>query len=566
MGWTDRNLFFGTRNKYLTKTIISVIIMVIFFLFLDDSILYELMNLWVHYQFKLKALIYAFVFLLSCFAIILGIVAVNRRVYLFILSLSAIGIFINQTYRSLNGSGINYEEVLIVFQNIGFGLGGQIVYTFFPFMLKALIYPLVFIILGFIIRYVHGTFSSNSNFSILLFVVSVTMAYAIMDYSNGVRTSLPSPVKVPALAIYTLSSPLYYGPKEEVKENIVHQRKFDHIIWIVDESVRGDQLSVNNTSLNTTPFLDSIEANIYSLGVASSGSVCSDYSHIIMMSGVQPHQLPDKTNYIRKSPTIFQYALKAGYHTNLIYSPGYEDEPHGFLTEYDFQFIENRHHTKMLNPAMPHYNFDFKSLEELEKIIGNQERSFTYFLKYGCHFHYETAYPPERKYFQPTQQVSDWKREDRQILLNSYYNALRWTVDEFFRSLMNTLSEYTGKKILIIYTSDHGQNLLEYPEIKMTHCMKENAPSVMAMVPMILMSPEPDNLSQHIPAINNRQSSPSHFQVFPSTLQWMGYDSSFINKKYGPTFFSEHQDSSRIFMSGDIFGRSKSFMNSFHSE
>ena len=554
-------------NKKRDKVVpflLSWLAITLLFLAFDNSIVYELTNLWVHFQFPLKAIIYAGSFALSSLVILVLSLSNNKIFSITILILSSILIYINQVYKSLNGSGISYEEILIVLQNFGFGLGEQIFYTYYPYILKPLIFPTGFIILIILVRNIVGLNSLSSKSLIPITLLGIVSNFAILDYSNGIRSSFPSPLKIPSLLLYTSTNKLYYGEKNKVNVTPINTTVFDHIVWIIDESVRGDKLSINDTTLHTTPFLQSVSNhNLINLGIASSGAVCSDYSHMILMSGVQPNQIPDNKDYIRKTPSIFQFAEAAGYKTNLIYSPGYEDKPKGFLTEYDFEYIENRYNTKLLNPDLEEYKFDFKSIEELMKILKHQPKSFSYFLKYGCHFHYETAYPPSQKHFYPTQEISDWKREDKSLLLNSYYNAVKWTVDNFFEVLFEKISNLENNKILIIYTSDHGQNLLEHEDIKLTHCIKTNAPSEMAAVPMILLSPNTKIIDSFINKVSFAPYSPNHFQVFPSTLMLMGYDSLYIKANYGSTFFDKNQAQNNYFFSGDIFGRSRCYKNIF---
>ena len=49
---------------------------------------------------------------------------------------------------------------------------------------------------------------------------------------------------------------------------------FDKIVMIMDESVRGDYLTLNDPTQNTTPFLNTT-SDLINFGVASSGANCS---------------------------------------------------------------------------------------------------------------------------------------------------------------------------------------------------------------------------------------------------------------------------------------------------
>jgi lipid A ethanolaminephosphotransferase len=359
--------------------------------------------------------------------------------------------------------------------------------------------------------------------------------------------------------MYDCLNPIYTGERQDVFISPQRDSEFDHIVWIVDESIRGDHLQINNPILKTTPFLNSIEdKQISNFGVSCSAAVCSDYSHAILFSGARLDQLPDTKDIIRKNPSIFQYAKKAGFEPALIYSPGYEDKPKSYLTSDDFRIIQTRYNTKMLNPELTYEAWDFRSLDYLKEIIESNDQSFTYFLKYGAHFHYDDAYPLSNTVFKPTIGFRNYSKVDSTSLINSYHNAIRWTVDEFFRKLFDHIGH---KKVLIIYTSDHGQNLTEYPDLELTHCARKEAPKVMANVPLFICMT--DTLSKEI--IEGRRIVDSgfysHYNIFSTTLLLMGYQGDEINQHYEKSLFDSVDSSS--YTSGDIFGRSEMYKYQF---
>ena len=81
---------------------------------------------------------------------------------------------------------------------------------------------------------------------------------------------------------------MYYGAREEVK--ISHDKNAitpDKIFYIVDESVRGDYLSINGFSEDTTPYLNSQKDLFINFGAVSSSSNCSLTANIALQSGLQ---------------------------------------------------------------------------------------------------------------------------------------------------------------------------------------------------------------------------------------------------------------------------------------
>lgn len=387
-------------------------------------------------------------------------------------------------------------------------------------------------------------------------------SYMIIDRTSANLLSFSPPFKLPALLTYAKRHKLYTGEREGV--NILLKDKaigIEHIVLIVDESIRSDKLQINGFNKETTPFLFSIKDKIFNYGMSVSGATCSNYSESILLTGLTPKNIPDKNSYSRKKPTIFSYAQKAEYRTNLIDILISKRNNRHFLMESDFEFIDYGVDVSKKYVGENPYMYDFKSIEEMTKIINSEKKSFTYIVKYGCHFPYENAYPQNRKIFTPTLEGDSWNTDNRNEFLNSYYNAIRWGVDDFFKELVNKID---GTNTLIIYTSDHGQNLMEDLTIKRTHCGSGLSPKGMATVPLFFLAMN-DTVSLKIKNIYKKDNvnHTSHFNIFGTILYLMGYDKEGVNKEYGNTLLDSLEDEKRIYTSGDIFGRSNMFINRF---
>src|SRR5262249_7254132 len=89
---------------------------------------------------------------------------------------------------------------------------------------------------------------------------------------------------------------------------------FNKIVMIMDESVRGDYVSLNDAARNTTPFLK-VTDNLVNFGVAISSANCSDTSRTIFRFGMQQSNLPKGWRDGLQQPTFWQYAHRAGYKT-----------------------------------------------------------------------------------------------------------------------------------------------------------------------------------------------------------------------------------------------------------
>jgi lipid A ethanolaminephosphotransferase len=202
-------------------------------------------------------------------------------------------------------------------------------------------------------------------------------------------------------------------------------------------------------------------------------------------------------------------------------------------------------------------------VDRIAQLIRESDRSFVYFLKAGAHIHYEGRYPEEERHFAPTLRPGEldelnFEGANRTRTLNSYLNALRWSVDEFWRDLLAQL-EATGKPVLVVYTSDHGQSLLEVdpstgrPET-LSHNRREDPAVFQAMVPLFAVGV--GGVADWLRARFDPSSvgSVDQFSLFPTLLVAAGYDAGEVALRYGPTIFDPLANrSSRRFISGDLF-------------
>jgi len=458
------------------------------------------------------------------------------------------------------GEGVSYHGILQIEQNRGFSLDTQVWDSFGN---QFLLTGLLTICLLAVIVYIQKKWLSFRIRHWVMYVLPIITflgGYGIIKKTQANRTDFPFPYKVIDVYAYAKLNSIYLGDRQPVSETPTAPFVIDHIVLIVDESIRGDYLSINQYAENVTPFLQQSDSLIINYGVAASAGVCSNYSNIILISGANQNELPDEPQLTLQKPNIFQFAKKANFEPHLLYSVGYPDRPSGFWSDSDMTTARNKWFVREQYPEVKAYNRDRRALNILEKIIA-EESSFTYLLKYGAHFHCENSYPKDQRHFEPTQAVGDWDKNNRKELINSYKNALRWNVDEFFKLIEE---KFRDENILFVYTSDHGQNLLDIEKMKLTHCAKGIAPPVMATVPIFLYSPNPEVVEKiktnYYPESLDHAS---HFNIFPTILTLFGYDQGWIRDNYDPSLFENLEKEKRRFSSGDIFGRSTMYWNDF---
>ena len=293
-----------------------------------------------------------------------------------------------------------------------------------------------------------------------------------------------------------------------------------HIVLIIDESIRGDMLSLNGFNKNTTPFLKANKNYILNFGIAAASASSSHLSNLIIRNGIKPTDLPDRDNSTESNMPLSYYAKKAGFYTSIF--DAQSNGINGGFRESDTKYVDKIIDYNELNSNGLPYR-DLKLIDKLINTIDNHSKTFSYINKYGSHFYYDDSYPKNQRHFMPVQSSSTDENNINLRITNSYLNSIRWSVDYFWQSLIKKLKD---RPVIIIYTSDHGQSFgaksgdfKKYPPHsgnKVEH----------AIVPLWVYST--NTITEKIFAkyglgfINNANKL-SHYEIFPTILELLGY-------------------------------------------
>jgi glucan phosphoethanolaminetransferase (alkaline phosphatase superfamily) len=348
----------------------------------------------------------------------------------------------------------------------------------------------------------------------------------------------------------------YRGSRDALPQFHASQRPLDSIIYVIDESVRGSNLSLNGYPRATTPFLQSLETRglLKNLGICVAAGSFSHISNAYLITG--HNAFPDHDFRTDKNPTIFDYAKKMGYETiyidiNRIYLSSLKkaagDGPvrslDRWMTEQSFEDL----HIDLDTTKDPGVAYVVSSL------LNERGGYFILVNKKGLHFHYRNNYPDDMAstIWKPVMKASeslDPSAAGREKLVNTYDNGIRFQVDEFFRAFV---TETTNQNYAVLYTSDHGQTLAEHGQVY-TH-MKPDKEIV--DVPDFLVSGESycrkGLLDGIAPGIRV-----SHLNNFATLLDLMDVPMSLRVRPYDRSIFSltAGDNSVRHYMSGSLYG------------
>jgi glucan phosphoethanolaminetransferase (alkaline phosphatase superfamily) len=343
-----------------------------------------------------------------------------------------------------------------------------------------------------------------------------------------------------------------YSEPPRIQNYLASRQKIDfhsatapenNIVFIVDESLRGDHLSLNGYDKPTTPMLDELNRKNYvkNWGIAVSGTTCSGTSNNLMLTGLT--DLPDHDYQVYKMPTVFQYAKAMNYKT--YYFDGQVSDIWNGKPSDIPDFGEWIKESELSKNVSNKYDIDGEIARRIKEITENSTGNFIWVNKYGVHKPYTDSYPvpedntPSDKYkFIYNPEIL------KEELKNQYDRAIIYNSQSFFSGLF---SNGVTKNTFYIYTSDHGQTLSEHGET-ISHCSNTKNE---ALVPLFIIS-EPAEL----PTVDTNYKA-SHSNIFATILDLMNFPENERKYNYSPSLLKAKSADSRPrhYYAGDLQGK-----------
>jgi lipid A ethanolaminephosphotransferase len=332
------------------------------------------------------------------------------------------------------------------------------------------------------------------------------------------------------------------------------------VLVLVDESIRADYLDWMPGN-PYTPELARLRSRLIDFGPAASGGNCSHYSNALLRFAAARDRLGSG---ILQNPTLWQYAKRAGFRTVYIDAQSAFNRNPGklqnFMTTEEAGDIDR---LVTMPEGTPAPELDDRLLDTVIAELRSSEPVFIFANKNGAHFPYDNGYPASERVFRPTMTEAMHKatRDDlagrtlanyvaggpTATRVNSYRNSVRWSVDRFFKRL---LDEADLDDAVVLYTSDHGQ---QFDSDRLSHCTVERPDPREALVPLLAITPNAALRSRFAEAAAASRGHASHFALAPTILALLGYAREDLAPVYGPGLFETNRRAPG-FTTGDIFG------------
>lgn len=394
---------------------------------------------------------------------------------------------------------------------------------------------------------------------VLAYFAPLAAVAAMIDLKGGAAAlGVPAPTKVLGMFSHVLYSEItndFDRQRQSLDARPKPSGARPHVVLIVDESVRGDYLSINGQTADTTPFLRQQQDKLFNFGIASSGFDCSHYSNVVLRFGL-PAGSMDKA--VRTYPSIWAYAKNAGYRTSFVDAQRRHGQLTNFMTINETKLIDNFVQFSRVDAVERADDFvrkDEAAALEVSRLLKEETPQFIYMNKEGAHAPYEGKYPESETKFRPTMKLGQTLGEgvNRDELKNSYRNAVSWSVDHFFSVL---LKDAKLANTVILYTSDHGQNLLEKGVV--THCGQSDPTHGVAVVPLFVVTENLALAAGLREAVRINFGKASHFNIYKTVIGWMGYEAKELPFSYDASL-TEPLTGERKFYTGNLLsGETKS--------
>lgn len=328
------------------------------------------------------------------------------------------------------------------------------------------------------------------------------------------------------------------GPREPVSLARADKAVSHDIVLIIDESISGNYLDINAPfGVHSNLKAPRPGVDIFNYGYAASIANCSADTNITLRYG------GTRADYMRINstmPSIWQYAKKAGLRTVYIDAQRTGGNLQNLMNDTEKRDIDEFVQFGQTSVR----DRDMAAAAKLIELLNDDKAQLVVLNKVGAHFPVHDKYPDAFMAYRPTLprgqfvEVADTgerdgfngQPDDWELYRNAYKNTLLWNVGEFFSRVF---AQANLNNALLIYTSDHGQDLHERgnPGLN-THCGGDPVEEE-GLVPLVVIQGSGlKTLDWQAQLVGNKDRS-SHYNIFPTLLQLMGYDLAGVEAVYG---------------------------------
>jgi glucan phosphoethanolaminetransferase (alkaline phosphatase superfamily) len=394
--------------------------------------------------------------------------------------------------------------------------------------------------------------SLTSAFAIIP-ISALAITYHNVQIANSQKVTHPPVFAIEGQIVKAIrvADPKTDPPKDVAYTGTIAPR-IKNIVYIVDESVSASFMSLYNPRFDNTPFLSGLvgKSNFFNFGPASSIANCSTATRLVMRVGGRRQMLPDTSHHLLEAPNFWLYAHKAGYRT--IYFDSFRTSLtyHSYMGSKEAGQIDERFALAAIGDDRTR---DHDIAHRLIEMLDDPESQFIFVEKQGAHYPHIGRVLPDDFSYRPKGVETYADRLElttgQKARVADYLQEINWQVDDFFKVLQPALDR---PDTVVIYTSDHGQNMFESPS-KFFHCNSIKPALTEGVVPLFVATGNAEIARDLASTLDQHFGRSSHFEIFPTLLDWMGYDKEFVADRYGAKLYGPAPVAPRKFLARDPF-------------
>ncbi len=448
-----------------------------------------------------------------------------------------IGSVVATSYSGIMGEFLEYNSFISLLNAHGFVVEALIQFYIPIGVAVVLSLPLLIAIL--LPPKSKNTLIFKSMAGLPLVVILILIVAFYIRGGDGGRGLPPTfvPLAYTGLVVYE-SATNVIGERKNITISRKNKTVGRDVILVVDESISPAYLDINSHYGVVTPLSQPPKGiNVYNYGYAASITNCSSEVNVTLRyGGTRENYL----THISTMPSIWQYAKLAGLRTVYIDAQRTNMRLQNGMTLEEIEYID-----KFIQfDDTPIVERDLAAASLLIEYINNDTQEFIILNKLGGHFPVHDKYPDSFAKYLPILprgnflNVSDtgsrigfsgesdaWVR-----YRNSYRNTLLWGVGQFFQQI---LDQANLSRAVIIYTSDHGQDLHENQSWGVnTHCSQDPRMEE-GVVPLLIIEGEAGRSLDLERNTQRNKNFASQYNIFPTLLALMSYSPNEIEPIYG---------------------------------
>lgn len=244
-------------------------------------------------------------------------------------------------------------------------------------------------------------------------------------------------------------------------QDSIHKRRV--IVIVVGETARKHNFSIYGYGRETNPLLEQ-EPRLIQMNNAETPYNNTMMAYTVFLS----RATPDNFDQHLKEPSIIKAFSEAGFYTAYI-----SNQSLTYGTIYQ-AYAEQADTLLDLYTSMTMHSTDERIIPVFAETLQHfQDRDLCIIIhSIGSHFRYNLRYPKRFDHFTPSigddLDLAFISEKQREELINAYDNSILFT-DYFLAELIDALNKDTVSASLLMYASDHGENIFDDENKKFAH-------------------------------------------------------------------------------------------------